>query len=125
MPSTAYQTRRWVPLHSTRRRSSERRSLCGISSTLAPPAWASFAAVCMEWCAWWSRTSTSRLLISVGIVAMCPIDVGAMVSLDPRTLRASDESADSDADVEVVVLLVPDAEGRSRPALLRSLDGRN
>ena len=50
---------------------------------------------------------------------------GALVSLDPRTLRASDEPADPDADVEVVVLLVPDAEGRSRPALLRSLDGRH
>ena len=30
-----------------------------------------------------------------------------------------------DAATELVVLLVPDAEGRSRPALLRSLDGRD
>jgi hypothetical protein len=49
---------------------------------------------------------------------------GAMVSLDPRTLRASDEVPDPDGETELVVLLVPDAEGRSRPALLRSLDGR-
>src|SRR5215218_4952032 len=40
---------------------------------------------------------------------------GALVSLDPRTLRSSGELA---------VLLVPDAEGRSRPALMRSLGER-
>src|SRR4051794_35649239 len=93
MPSTAYQTRRWVPLHSTSRCSSERRSLCGISSTLAPPAWASFAAVCMEWWAWWSRTSTSRLLISVGIVAMCPIDVEGVTITGRPNSSASSASA--------------------------------
>ncbi|MCW2740519.1 MAG: putative transcriptional regulator, PucR family [Blastococcus sp.] len=48
---------------------------------------------------------------------------GAMVSLDPRTLRSSDDVEGPTADL--VVLLVPDADGRSRPALLRSLDGRN
>ncbi len=46
---------------------------------------------------------------------------GALVSLDSRTLRSTDDVPGAD---EHVVLLVPDAEGRSRPALLRSLDGR-
>jgi hypothetical protein len=49
---------------------------------------------------------------------------GAMVSLDPRTLRSSDD-VDGPAAADLVVLLVPDADGRSRPALLRSLDGRD
>ncbi len=49
---------------------------------------------------------------------------GAMVSLDPRTLRTTDDVQDPAGEGELVVLLVPDAEGRSRPALLRSLDGR-
>jgi hypothetical protein len=47
---------------------------------------------------------------------------GALVSLDPRTLRGSEEVPDTEG---MVALLVPDAEGRSRPALLRSLDGRD
>ena len=46
---------------------------------------------------------------------------GALVSLDPRTLRSTEDVPDAD---ELVVLLVPDADGRSRPALLRTLDGR-
>jgi sugar diacid utilization regulator len=46
---------------------------------------------------------------------------GALVSLDARTLRSSEEVADVEG---LVALLVPDAEGRSRPALLRTLDGR-
>jgi hypothetical protein len=50
---------------------------------------------------------------------------GALVSLDPRTLRPVEGLPD---DVpgrdDLVVLLVPDADGRSRPALLRSLAGR-
>jgi DNA-binding PucR family transcriptional regulator len=46
---------------------------------------------------------------------------GALVSLDPRTLRSTEAVPESD---DLVVLLVPDADGRSRPALLRSLDGR-
>jgi hypothetical protein len=50
---------------------------------------------------------------------------GALVSLDGRTLRRSEELPDLAAAADLVVLLVPDAEGRSRPALLRSLDGRN
>ncbi len=49
---------------------------------------------------------------------------GAMVSLDPRTLRSNEELDDVEGEA-LVVLLVPDAEGRSRPALLRSLDGRD
>ena len=51
---------------------------------------------------------------------------GALVSLDGRTLRAGEEvqvpGLGSASDF--AVLLVPDAAGRSRPALLRSLDGR-
>jgi hypothetical protein len=47
---------------------------------------------------------------------------GTLVSLDPRTLRSTE---DVPGDGELVVLLVPDADGRSRPALLRSLDGRD
>src|SRR5215218_2710721 len=38
---------------------------------------------------------------------------GTLVSLDPRTLRATEDVPDAD---EHVVLLVPDADGRSRPA---------
>ena len=49
---------------------------------------------------------------------------GALVSLDGRTLRAGEEAPGLDAASDLVVLLVPDAAGRSRPALLRSLDGR-
>jgi hypothetical protein len=49
---------------------------------------------------------------------------GAMVSLDPRTLRTTDDLQDPAGEGELMVLLVPDAEGRSRPALLRTLDGR-
>jgi hypothetical protein len=50
---------------------------------------------------------------------------GALAALDPRTLRPEDdlpELEDEDAS-EVAVLLVPDAEGPARPALLRSLQG--
>jgi len=50
---------------------------------------------------------------------------GALVSLDGRTLRRSEELPELDAAPDLVALLVPDAEGRSRPALLRSLDGRH
>src|SRR5688500_15257179 len=50
---------------------------------------------------------------------------GALVSLDDRTLRAGEDVPGLDASRDLVVLLVPDAEGRSRPALLRSLDGRD
>ena len=50
---------------------------------------------------------------------------GALVSLDGRTLRSNQDVPGLDATTELVVLLVPDAEGRSRPALLRSLEGRD
>ncbi len=46
---------------------------------------------------------------------------GALVALDPRTLRST---ADVPDDEDLVVLLVPDVEGRWRSALLRALDGR-
>jgi hypothetical protein len=49
---------------------------------------------------------------------------GVLVSLDGRTLRAGEDVPGLDPATELVVLLVPDAGGRSRPALLRSLDGR-
>jgi hypothetical protein len=49
---------------------------------------------------------------------------GAMVSLDARTMRTTVDVPDRAGAGEQMVLLVPDAEGRSRPALLRSLDGR-
>jgi hypothetical protein len=49
---------------------------------------------------------------------------GALASLDPRTLRCTDDVPRPDAPGELVVLLVPDAEGRSRPALMRSLGER-
>jgi DNA-binding PucR family transcriptional regulator len=45
---------------------------------------------------------------------------GALVSLDPRTLRSSQ---DVPGENDLVVLLVPDVEGRWRAALLRSLEG--
>jgi len=50
---------------------------------------------------------------------------GALVSLDGRTLRRSEELPGLAAATDLVVLLVPGAEGRSRPALLRSLEGRH
>jgi len=45
----------------------------------------------------------------------------ALGALDPRTLRSTEEVPGSAATGELVALLVPDAEGRSRPALMRSL----
>jgi hypothetical protein len=50
---------------------------------------------------------------------------GVQVSLDGRTLRRVQDVPGLDGTPELVVLLVPDAEGRSRPALVRSLDGRH
>lgn len=44
---------------------------------------------------------------------------GALLALDPRTLRSTVEVPGTTG--ELVALLVPDAEGRSRPALMRSL----
>jgi hypothetical protein len=46
---------------------------------------------------------------------------GALSSLDPRTLRSTEEVPGPASSGELVALLVPDAEGRSRPALMRSL----
>ena len=50
---------------------------------------------------------------------------GALISLDHRTLRVGEDPPGLDAASDLVVLLVPDAEGRSRSALLRTLDGRD
>jgi hypothetical protein len=50
---------------------------------------------------------------------------GALQILDPRTLRSGTDVPGAPADVELAVLLVPDAGGRSRPALMRSLDERD
>jgi hypothetical protein len=50
---------------------------------------------------------------------------GALVSLDGRTLRVGEDVPGLDPASDLVALLVPDAGGRSRPALLRSLDGRD
>jgi sugar diacid utilization regulator len=47
---------------------------------------------------------------------------GALLALDPRTLRSAADVPDDEA---LVVLLVPDVEGRWRSAVLRSLDGRD
>ncbi|UOY00597.1 PucR family transcriptional regulator [Blastococcus sp. PRF04-17] len=49
---------------------------------------------------------------------------GAWPSLDPRTLRSTEDVPGLESPGDLVVLLVPDAEGRSRPALLRSLGDR-
>jgi hypothetical protein len=49
---------------------------------------------------------------------------GAVGLLDVRTLRATEEVTDAGPSSERVVLLVPNAEGRRRPALLRALHGR-
>jgi len=46
---------------------------------------------------------------------------GALASVDPRTLRSTEEVPAPEESGERVVLLVPDADGRSRPALMRSL----
>jgi hypothetical protein len=48
---------------------------------------------------------------------------GVLASLDPRTLRTEDELPELEKE-DVAVLLVPDAHGSARPALLRSLRGR-
>ena len=55
---------------------------------------------------------------------------GALVSLDPRTLVAAEDvpgpdlESDPDRAGDLAVLLVPDAEGAARGALLRGLGGR-
>jgi hypothetical protein len=65
------------------------------------------------------RTLTAVILPNVHVR-------GVLGALDPRTLRPEDdlpELEDEDAS-EVAVLLVPNADGPARPALLRSLRGR-
>ena len=47
----------------------------------------------------------------------------ALNSLDARTLRSTEEVPAAEGAGELVALLVPDADGRSRPALMRSLQG--
>jgi len=49
-----------------------------------------------------------------------------LTAFDPRTLRPEDDLPDLEAQdaAELSVLLVPDADGSARPALLRSLRGR-
>ncbi|MGY2083466.1 PucR family transcriptional regulator [Blastococcus sp. SYSU DS0539] len=49
---------------------------------------------------------------------------GAMVSLDPRTLVTAEDVPELDPAADLAVLLVPDAEGAARGALLRGLSGR-
>ncbi|HEV7725830.1 MAG TPA: helix-turn-helix domain-containing protein [Modestobacter sp.] len=49
---------------------------------------------------------------------------GALALLDPRTLQVSEDVPALDPATDITVLLVPDAEGRARVALLRALDGR-
>ncbi|MEU0093213.1 helix-turn-helix domain-containing protein [Kribbella sp. NPDC006257] len=48
---------------------------------------------------------------------------GVLAALDPRTLRTEDELPELEKE-DVTVLLVPDAHGAARPALLRALRGR-
>src|SRR3954464_10551929 len=64
------------------------------------------------------RTLTAVILPEVAVR-------GALVSLDGRTLRSGGDVPGLDAGTDLLVLLVPDAEGRSRPALIRTLDGRD
>lgn len=49
---------------------------------------------------------------------------GVLAVLDPRTLRPEDDLPELEDESEVAVLLVPDADGPGRVALLRSLRGR-
>jgi len=50
---------------------------------------------------------------------------GALALVDVRTLQVSDDQPGLDAAAELTVLLVPDAGGGARPALLRALEGRS
>jgi hypothetical protein len=49
---------------------------------------------------------------------------GALALLDVRTLQITDDLPALEPSAELTVLLVPDADGRARPALLRALEGR-
>jgi sugar diacid utilization regulator len=90
--------------------------LAGLLLAGAPPADLTAAAERADWSP--PRTLTAVVLPESKVR-------GAMASLDRRTLRSSEDVGDLAGTAELVVLLVPDAEGRSRPALLRSLDGRD
>ena len=50
---------------------------------------------------------------------------GVLLPLDARTLQAPEGVRSADGAAELSVLLVPDAEGRHRPGLLRALQGRD
>ncbi len=50
---------------------------------------------------------------------------GALISLDPRTLESGEEPPGLAPESGLTVLLVPDADAASRPALARSLEGRD
>jgi PucR C-terminal helix-turn-helix domain len=49
---------------------------------------------------------------------------GALALLDGRTLQVTDDPPGLESSAELTALLVPDAEGGARAALLRALDGR-
>src|ERR1700710_2255245 len=50
---------------------------------------------------------------------------GALALVDVRTLQVNDDPPGLEPAAELTVLLVPDAGGRARPALLRALEGRS
>jgi hypothetical protein len=50
---------------------------------------------------------------------------GALALLDSRTLQVNDDPPGLEPEAELTVLLVPDAGGSGRPALLRALGGRS
>ena len=60
------------------------------------------------------------------VVLLPNAHVRELAALDPRTLRPEDDLPDLEGDdaAELAVLLVPDADGPQRSALLRSLRGR-
>jgi hypothetical protein len=64
------------------------------------------------------RTLTAVLLPEVRVR-------GALALLDGRTLQVNDDQPGLDPAAELSVLLVPDAGGGARAALLRALDGRS
>jgi hypothetical protein len=90
--------------------------LAGLLLTAAPSQELGAAAERADWAP--PRTLTAVILPEEKVR-------GALVSLDSRTLQGTDELPDAAGAGELVVLLVPDAEGRSRPALIRTLDGRD
>jgi len=90
--------------------------LANLLLTAAPAQEVALAAERADWAP--PRTLTAVILPEAKVR-------GALVSLDGRTLQVTDEVPDTAAGSELAVLLVPDAEARSRPALLRTLDGRD